>query len=148
MLKTGRNRTAEFGGAKNLSYLCRAIQKYAPAAAGTAMRTPFMRNSSCASAQSALHKRHSKNPTRPKPRRKSKTRSRAPVFRLKPCFLHENGGYLLSHLRSTIGVIGLNCSVRNGKRWNPDAIATLISLGITPVIMLLLQTGKSRDRAT
>ena len=60
----------------------------------------------------------------------------------------ENGGYLLSHLRSTIGVIGLNCSVRNGKRWNPDAIATLISLGITPVIMLLLQTGKSRDRAT
>ena len=34
------------------------------------------------------------------------------------------GGYLLSHLRSTIGVIGLNFSVRNGKRWNPGAITT------------------------
>ena len=30
-------------------------------------------------------------------------------------------------LRSTIGVIRLNFSVRNGKRWNPNAIATLIS---------------------
>ena len=29
-------------------------------------------------------------------------------------------------LRSTIGVTGLNFSVRNGKRWNPDAIVTLI----------------------
>ena len=28
-------------------------------------------------------------------------------------------------LRSTIGVIGLNFSVRNGKRWNPNAIVTL-----------------------
>ena len=27
-------------------------------------------------------------------------------------------------LRSTIGVTGLNFSVRNGKRWNPGAIAT------------------------
>ena len=36
----------------------------------------------------------------------------------------ENGGYLLSHKRSTIGAVGLNFSVRNGKRWNPDAIAT------------------------
>jgi hypothetical protein len=27
-------------------------------------------------------------------------------------------------LRSTIGAVGLNFSVRNGKRWNPDAIAT------------------------
>ena len=35
------------------------------------------------------------------------------------------GGYLLSRLAdSTIGAIGLNCSVRNGKRWNPDAITT------------------------
>jgi len=25
---------------------------------------------------------------------------------------------------STIGVVGLNFSVRNGKRWNPSAIAT------------------------
>ena len=40
----------------------------------------------------------------------------------------KNGGYLLSHLRSTIGVDGLNFSVRNGKRWNPDAIATWMTL--------------------
>jgi hypothetical protein len=36
----------------------------------------------------------------------------------------KNGDYLLSHLRSTIGVVGLNFSVRNGKRWDPDAIVT------------------------
>ena len=36
----------------------------------------------------------------------------------------KNGGDLLSHFRSTIGVNGLNFSVRNGKRWNPAAIAT------------------------
>ena len=27
-------------------------------------------------------------------------------------------------LRSTIGTIGLNFSVRNGKRWNPNVITT------------------------
>ena len=37
------------------------------------------------------------------------------------------GGYLLSHSRSTIGVVRLNFSVRNGKRWNPHAITTLVS---------------------
>ena len=42
--------------------------------------------------------------------------------------LWKNGSYLLSHLSSTIGVTGLNFSVRNGKRWNPRAIATWISL--------------------
>ena len=36
----------------------------------------------------------------------------------------KNGGYLLSRSRSTIGVTGLNFSVRNGKRWNPCAITT------------------------
>ncbi len=36
------------------------------------------------------------------------------------------GGYLLSHFRSTIGVAGFNFSVRNGKRWSPRAIATLV----------------------
>ena len=30
-------------------------------------------------------------------------------------------------LRSTIDVVGLNFSVRNGKRWIPNAITTLIS---------------------
>ena len=37
------------------------------------------------------------------------------------------GGYLLSHFRSTIGVVRLNFSVRNGKRWNPHAITTFVS---------------------
>ena len=39
----------------------------------------------------------------------------------------EKGGYLLSHVRSTIGVAKLNFSVRNGKRWDLRAITTLIS---------------------
>ncbi len=39
--------------------------------------------------------------------------------------LELSGGYLLSHRNSTIGVTGLNFSVRNGKRWIPGAIATL-----------------------
>ena len=42
-------------------------------------------------------------------------------------FVCKVGGDLLSHilLCSTIGAGGLNFSVRNGKRWNPSAIATL-----------------------
>ncbi len=40
-------------------------------------------------------------------------------------FVVKDGGYLLSHIVcSTIGAIGLNFSVRNGKRWNPNAITT------------------------
>ena len=39
------------------------------------------------------------------------------------------GGYLLSHFRSTIGVAGFNFSVRNGKRWSPRAVATLVRSG-------------------
>ena len=35
------------------------------------------------------------------------------------------GGYLLSHFRSTIGVVRLNFSVRDGKRWDPHAMTTL-----------------------
>ena len=42
-------------------------------------------------------------------------------------FHFKNGGYLLSHLAgSTIDDVRLNFSVRNGKRWNPDAITTLV----------------------
>ena len=42
----------------------------------------------------------------------------------------KNGGYLLSRLvDSTIGVVGLNFSVRNGKRWNPNAITTWNKVG-------------------
>ena len=42
------------------------------------------------------------------------------------CRSRLGGGYLLSHFRSTIGVGGLNFSVRNGKRWDPHAITTLV----------------------
>ena len=38
----------------------------------------------------------------------------------------KRGGYLLFHFRSTIGVAGFNFSVRNGKRWSPRAITTLV----------------------
>ena len=38
----------------------------------------------------------------------------------------EGGGYLLFRFRSTIGVAGFNFSVRNGKRWSPRAITTLV----------------------
>ena len=40
------------------------------------------------------------------------------------------GGYLLFHFRSIIGVVRFNFSVRNGKRWSPDAIATLVRLSV------------------
>ena len=38
----------------------------------------------------------------------------------------RGGGDLLSHFRSTIGAVRFNFSVRNGKRWNPHAITTLV----------------------
>ena len=34
--------------------------------------------------------------------------------------------YSPTNYGSTIGAVGLNFSVRNGKRWNPGTIATLI----------------------
>ena len=38
----------------------------------------------------------------------------------------KGGGDLLSRLvDSTIGAAGLNCSVRDGKRWDPRAITAL-----------------------
>ena len=40
------------------------------------------------------------------------------------------GGYLLSHFRSTIGVVRFNFSVRNGKRWSPHAVATLVRFSV------------------
>ena len=50
--------------------------------------------------------------------------NKAPVLDEHQGLIMKNGGYLLSHLRSTIGAGGLNFSVRNGKRWNPATIAT------------------------
>ena len=38
----------------------------------------------------------------------------------------RGGGDLLSHFRSTIGAVRFNFSVRNGKRWSPHAITTLV----------------------
>ena len=48
--------------------------------------------------------------------------------RLHSCSLLEGGDYLLSRFRSTIGVARFNFSVRNGKRWSPCAVITLIRL--------------------
>ena len=45
-----------------------------------------------------------------------------------PCRAHKKkgGGDLLSRLvDSTIGAAGLNCSVRDGKRWDPRAVTAL-----------------------
>ena len=42
----------------------------------------------------------------------------------------RRGGDLLSHFRSTIGVVRFNFSVRNGKRWSPHAIDHLSSLSV------------------
>ena len=44
--------------------------------------------------------------------------------RRRDAHFEKDGGDLLSRLRSTIGAAGLNFSVRNGKRWNTNAIAT------------------------
>ena len=48
------------------------------------------------------------------------------ILRCRGYSLLKNGGYLLSHNSSTIGAGGLNFSVRNGKRWNPATVTTLI----------------------
>ena len=55
-----------------------------------------------------------------------------PTFRLIPFIYFESLTLkrrlsTLPLLRSTIDVVGLNFSVRNGKRWIPNAITTLIS---------------------
>ena len=55
----------------------------------------------------------------------------------------QNGSDLLSHLGSTIGAVGLNFSVRNGKRWNPDAIATWISLSSFFIFMTIAQAKET-----
>ena len=43
------------------------------------------------------------------------------------------GDDLLSHFRSTIGAVRLNFSVRNGKRWIPHAITTLVFFSVKPL---------------
>ena len=48
-------------------------------------------------------------------------------------------------LRSTIGVTGLNFSVRNGKRWNPGAITT--RMGDMMNATLYLQTTNSLKKS-
>ena len=52
-------------------------------------------------------------------------KKREPIFRLIP-FVLKRRLPTLPLLRSTIGVTRLNFSVRNGKRWIPRAIATLM----------------------
>lgn len=54
-------------------------------------------------------------------------------LKIKPCSKKETELIIkwqrptLPQLCSTIGAVGLNFSVRNGKRWNPYAIITLIN---------------------
>ena len=48
--------------------------------------------------------------------------------------LFLGGDDLLSHFRSTIGAVRFNFSVRNGKRWSPHAVITLISFDISPFL--------------
>ena len=60
----------------------------------------------------------------PAGKRTSLRGKRKPPPSLRTTGTRKSGGYLLSHLRSTIGAAGLNFSVRDGKRWNPGTIAT------------------------
>ena len=63
----------------------------------------------------------------------------------------KNGGYLLSHfLGSTIGAIGLNFSVRNGKRWIPNATTTLnkVNKFISETFVYVLETEKNLSEKT
>ena len=58
----------------------------------------------------------------------------------------KNGGCLLSRLvDSTIGATGLNFSVRDGKRWNPGAITTLITRQLFSCVSLA-QTLTNQQR--
>ena len=58
----------------------------------------------------------------------------------------KNGGCLLSRLvDSTIGATGLNFSVRDGKRWNPGAITTLITRQLFSCVYLA-QTRTNQQR--
>ena len=60
------------------------------------------------------------------PRNGHKTRSPRPAWAVRGNGM-EKGGYLLSRLAgSTIGEGGLNFSVRDGKRWDTAAIATMM----------------------
>ena len=54
-------------------------------------------------------------------------KQRSPEANLKAS---ENGGYLLSHNCSTIGVAELNDPVRNGKGWDLSAITTSIKFSV------------------
>ncbi len=55
---------------------------------------------------------------------------KSPVGRCCLTGLVGGGGYLLFHFRSIIGVVRFNFSVRNGKRWSPHAIATLVLFSV------------------
>ena len=81
---------------------------------------PCWRNCSLTKGQTALTDyRHGKKETK---------KEDIPVLTGISSLTWKKGGYLLSRSAgSTIGVSGLNFSVRNGKRWDTAAIATIIS---------------------
>ena len=88
--------------------------------ASARIRPPCWRNCSLTKGQTALTDyRHGKKETK---------REDIPVLTGISSLTWKKGGYLLSRFAgSTIGVSGLNFSVRNGKRWDTAAIATIIS---------------------
>ena len=49
--------------------------------------------------------------------------------------------------RSTIGAVGLNFSVRNGKRWDPDAVTTAISPRRVSAAYGIDSAAKQEDRS-
>ena len=69
-------------------------------------------------------------PRPPSPPPCKKTRTAMPQYKSSPSEdyssegLHKAASYSPASHRSTIGAGGLNFSVRNGKRWDPAAIAT------------------------
>ena len=60
--------------------------------------------------------------------------------------MKKEGGDLLSRLRSTIGAVGLNFSVRNGKRWDTNAVATIMTDIRTTRNPLLTSIGRQSGR--
>ncbi len=63
-----------------------------------------------------------------KQKKESALRLTPPLRELSLSLLKKRRLSTLPLLRSTIDVVGLNFSVRNGKRWIPNAITTLIPL--------------------
>ena len=97
----------------------------------------------CQEREQAEPLRYDRQPSTPRTPRAPRARMRHKKKRGSRCVNSDSllgGGYLLSHFRSTIGVVRLNFSVRNGKRWDPHAMTTL-SLPFQPGRRIGLRRG-------